>query len=134
MSFYKQNNFWIALLIFIFGSMTVISGGRALFTETGIATRGNIVPLVLWFNFIAGFFYLMAALSTLKLKACIKKLSIVLAVLNGLVFLYLLNHIYQGGLYENRTLIAMSFRTAFWIFFAIYFNKSKMSKKLECSC
>lgn len=134
MSFFKQKSFWIALLIFIFGSMTVISGGKALFTESGIATRGNIVPLVLWFNFIAGFFYILAALSTLRLKACIKKLSIALAALNALVFLYLLGHIFQGGLYENKTLIAMSFRTAFWIFFAIYFNKSKISKRLECSC
>lgn len=134
MSSLRQKNFWIALLFFIFGSMTVVSGGRALFTESGIATRGNIVPLVLWFNFIAGFFYLLAGFSTLKLKACIRKLSIALATFNVCVFLYLLNHIFQGGLYENRTLIAMSFRTAFWIGFAIYFHKSEMFKKLECHC
>lgn len=130
----KQKNVWIALLFVVFGFMTIISGSKALFTEAGINSRGNIVPLVLWFNFIAGFFYLVAAVSTLKLKVCAKKLTIVLAISNALVFLYLVNHIFQGGLYENRTVVAMSFRTAFWIFFAAYFHKSKMFKKVECNC
>lgn len=130
----KQKNIQISLLFLVFGVMTVISGGRNLFTETGIATRGNIVPLVLWFNFTAGFFYLVAAFSTFKMKTCVKKLSIVLAILNTIVLLYLAGHIYQGGLYENKTVVAMSFRTLFWIVFAVYFHKSDMFKKIECSC
>lgn len=134
MSFLKKKNVQIALLFLVFGIMTLISGGRSLFTEAGVASRGNIVPVVLWFNFIAGFFYLMAGISTFRLKVCVKKLAIVLAVLNTIVLLYLANHIYQGGLYENKTVVAMSFRTVFWIFFAVYFQRSEMFKKMECHC
>ena len=43
----KKKNVWIGLIFLIFGLMTILSGGRSLFTESGIATRGNIVPLVL---------------------------------------------------------------------------------------
>ncbi len=134
MNFFKLKNEQIAFVFLVFGVMTIMSGGRALFTEVGVSTRGNIVPLVLWFNFIAGFFYIIAGISTFKLKACVKKLSVLLAILNILVWLYLVNHIYQGGLYENKTLVAMTFRTVFWISFAIYFHKSDIFKKTECRC
>ena len=42
----------------VFGAMTVFSGGRALF---GGADMGAVVPWVLWFNFFAGFFYIIAS-------------------------------------------------------------------------
>ena len=65
---FRKKNVWIGLVFLIFGLMTILSGGRSLFTENGIATRGNIVPLVLWFNFFAGFFYLVASISIFKLN------------------------------------------------------------------
>lgn len=114
--------------------MTIISGGRSLFTESGIATRGNIVPLVLWFNFATGFFYLIASVSIFKMMACVKKLSLALALASTFVLAYLLNHIFQGLLYEQKTLIAMIFRTSIWIIFAIYFYKSDLLKKPNCNC
>lgn len=43
----------------VFGLATVISGGRALF---GGADMGAVVPFVLWFNFVAGFAYLLAGI------------------------------------------------------------------------
>lgn len=130
----KKKNVWIGLIFLIFGLMTILSGGRSLFTESGIATRGNIVPLVLWFNFIAGFFYLVASVSIFKMKTCIKKLSLAIAVSSAFVLAYLLNHIFQGQLYELKTLVAMIFRTSFWIIFAIYFHRSNLFKKIECNC
>lgn len=134
MDLLNKKHILVSLLIMIFGTLTVISGWKSLFTESGVNSRGNIVPLVLWFNFIAGFFYVIAGISTFKLKSCVKKLSAVLAVLSSFVLLYLINHIYQGGLYENKTLVAMTFRTVFWISFAIYFHKSDIFKKTECRC
>lgn len=133
MSRMMQKKFLIGIVIIIFGALTVTSGGKSLFIESGIESRGNVVPLVLWFNFIAGFFYLIVGISIIKLKPSVKKLSIVLAILNVFVFLYLVKHIIQGGLYENKTLVAMSFRTAFWVFFAIYLYISEMLKKIECN-
>mgnify|MGYP000908321560 FL=1 len=131
---FKKKNIWIGFVFLIFGLMTILSGGRSLFTENGIATRGNIVPLVLWFNFFAGFFYLVASISIFKLKPCVEKLSIAIAISNSIVLVYLLNHIFQGQLYEHKTLIAMIFRTLFWILFALYFIKSNSFKKNECKC
>ena len=105
------------MVLFVFGSLTIVSGGRALFTEAGISSRGNIVPLVLWFNFVSGFFYLAVVVSIFKFETYFKRLSIALAVLNSIVLLYLLIHISLGGLFESRTLFAMCFRAAFWIAF-----------------
>ncbi len=46
----------------VFGLLTIFSGGTALFGgEAARAAVGNAVPFVLWFNFIAGFFYVLAA-------------------------------------------------------------------------
>lgn len=128
---FKKKNVWIGFIFLIFGLMTILSGGRSLFTTNGIATRGNIVPFVLWFNFVAGFFYLVASISIFRMKTCVKKISLVLALANTFVLAYLLNHVFQGYLYEQKTLIAMVFRTSFWILFAIYFYKSDLLKKTE---
>ena len=46
-----------AVVAIVFGLATVISGGRALF---GGADMGAVVPVVLWFNFMTGFAYLLA--------------------------------------------------------------------------
>ncbi len=127
----KPKNFLIALLFVLFGVVTVTSGGKALFTEAGISARGNIVPLVLWFNFLAGFFYVLAGVLTFKRNTTVIKLSTLLALLNIFVLVYLFIHIYQGGLFENRTLYAMSFRTLFWVVFAVYFLKSNHFKKMS---
>lgn len=132
--YFKEKNILIGWVFFVFGVLTIISGGRALFTENGIATRGNIVPLVLWFNFVAGFFYVIASFSIFRKKTCVKRLSIVLGLSNLLVLTYLLTHIYSGKLYEFKTLIAMLFRTSFWISFSFYFYKSNLFKKIECNC
>ena len=51
------------ILAVLFGVVTVFEGGRMLFGRPEIrASAGNIVPFVLWFNFIAGFAYLMVGL------------------------------------------------------------------------
>lgn len=118
-----------AVIIIIFGTLTLFSGWKALFTDAGISTRGNIVPPVLWFNFIAGFFYLTAGVLTFYLNSLVKKIAFGLAISSFFVSLYLANYIYQGGSFEIKTVVAMTFRTCFWICFAIYFHKSQMFKK-----
>jgi hypothetical protein len=122
---------FIALVFLIFGTLTIFSGGRALFSEIGINTRGNIVPVVLWFNFIAGFFYLISSFLIFKLIPLVKQLSITIAILNVIIFSYLIYHIFDGGLFENKTVFAMGFRTVFWLIFAIYFHKSKLFSASE---
>ena len=48
-----------AIVAIVFGALTIISGGRALF---GGVDMGAVVPFVLWFNFLAGFAYVAAGL------------------------------------------------------------------------
>lgn len=48
-----------AVLATLFGALTVLSGGRALF---GGSDMGDVVAFVLWFNFLAGFAYVIAGI------------------------------------------------------------------------
>ena len=51
-----------------FGALTIFSGGQNLFNANVIRTQGNIIPVVLWFNFMAGFLYILTGLCVLKRK------------------------------------------------------------------
>ena len=99
----------------VFGLLTIFSGGTALFGgEAARAAVGNAVPFVLWFNFIAGFFYVLAGLGLLLRRRWAVWLSIAIAVATGLVLAAFGLHVAGGGLYEMRTVGAMLLRTAVW--------------------
>ena len=111
---------WLAIAAIAFGVLTVFSGGRALFG--GMEARaelGNIVPFVLWFNFIAGFVYVLAGLALLRTKRWAAPLAVLIAVSTILVFLALAAHIAGGGAFEARTVGALSLRSLFWIVAAL---------------
>lgn len=106
---------WLAIAAIVFGALTVFSGGRALFGNAEArAVLGNIVPFVLWFNFMAGFAYLVAGVALLQSRPWAAKLAIVLAVATVLVILAFAAHILTGGAFEVRTVAALSFRALFW--------------------
>ena len=99
----------------VFGLLTIFSGGTALFgDEAARAAVGNAVPFVLWFNFIAGFFYVLAGLGLLLKRRLAVWLSIAIAVAAALVLAAFGLHVAGGGLYEMRTVGAMLLRTAVW--------------------
>jgi hypothetical protein len=50
-----------ALVAAVFGVLTIVSGGRVLFGD-GAAAAGSYVPYIVWFNFVAGFAYVAAAI------------------------------------------------------------------------
>src|SRR3990172_7991371 len=51
----------MAIAAIVFGGVTVLTGGRALFGSLeSRADFGNAVPFVLWFNFLAGMVYILA--------------------------------------------------------------------------
>ena len=104
----------------IFGILTVFSGGRALFG--GMEARaelGNIVPFVLWFNFLAGFVYVLAGAALLLARRWAAPLAMLLAVSTVLVFLVFAAYIFTGGAFEARTVGALSLRSLFWIAVAL---------------
>lgn len=99
----------------VFGLLTIFSGGTALFGgEAARAAVGNAVPFVLWFNFIAGFFYALAGLGLLLNRSWAVWLSIAIAVATVLVLAAFGLHVAGGGLYEMRTVGAMLVRAAVW--------------------
>lgn len=103
-----------------FGILTIFSGGTALFGGLEArAAAGNAVPFVLWFNFLAGFAYVVAGIAILVRKPIAFPLSVAIFGATLLVFGALLVYVLMGGAYEQRTLIAMVFRTAVWLAISI---------------
>jgi hypothetical protein len=103
-----------AIFATIFGLLTIISGGRVLVNPEAQQEAGNYVSFVLWFNFLAGFAYITAAVGLWYLKRWAIWLSFAIAVATVIVFAILGLHIMTGGAFEMRTVGAMSLRTVVW--------------------
>ncbi|MCF6197763.1 MAG: hypothetical protein L3J50_13795 [Emcibacter sp.] len=110
-----------ALIVIIFGVLTLYSGGAVLFFDgTARVAAGNYVPFVLWFNFLAGFAYIIAGAGLFLWRIWAIKLSIFIAAATLLTFLAFGLHIMAGGDYETRTIGAMSLRSVIWMIIAYY--------------
>ena len=111
----------VGILAVAFGIITVFEGGRMLFGRPEIRTSaGNIVPFVLWFNFIAAFAYLMAGLGLFLWKRWAAQLSAGIAITTLAVFAAFGVHVSLGGAFEARTVGAMTIRSAVWIVIAVF--------------
>ena len=107
---------WLISLIAVgFGLLTIKEGGTILFgDEAARATAGNYVPFVLWFNFVAGFAYVVAGIGLWLQQRWAVWLAASLAAATALTFAAFGIHVLLDGLYEKRTAIAMSMRTLVW--------------------
>jgi hypothetical protein len=106
---------WMAIAAVAFGVVTVLSGGRALFgTLEARAALGNVVPFVLWFNFLIGFVYILAGAGLLRRRRWAVYLSLFVAISMTLVFAAFGIHVMNGGAYETRTVGALTIRALFW--------------------
>lgn len=100
----------------LFGVVTVLAGGRVLFGGTEAReAAGDIVPFVLWFNFLAGFAYVVAGAGLWRGQRWAVRLSWAILVATLAVFAALAAFILMGGAFEARTLGAMTIRTFFWV-------------------
>ncbi len=108
----------MALFTVLFGLLTLRSGGAVLFEAQARQTAGNYVSFVVWFNFLAGFAYVIAGVGLWLQQRWAVWLSFLIAGATLLAFaafgVYLLN----GGSYEMRTVAAMSLRTLVWLIIA----------------
>lgn len=99
----------------VFGLLTILSGGNALFgSDTARAAVGNAVPFVLWFNFAAGFVYVVAAAGLLLRRRWGLWLAGAIVIATALVFMAFGIHVARGGLFEMRTVGAMILRIGLW--------------------
>lgn len=111
----------IAVIAVLFGLLTIKAGGSVLFVDgADREAAGNYVPFVLWFNFLAGFAYLLAGAGLFMQKTWAAWTSIFIAAATLIVFALFGLHILNEGLYENRTVAAMSLRTVVWTCIAIF--------------
>jgi hypothetical protein len=107
---------WMAIAAIVFGVVTVLTGGRELFGS--LESRidfGNVVPFVLWFNFLAGFVYIVAGAGLLLCRRWAVCISLFVAVSTILVFVAFGVHVIGGGAFERRTVGALTIRSLFWI-------------------
>lgn len=104
----------------LFGLMTLKAGGEVLFVDgEGRAAAGNYVPFVLWFNFLAGFAYVIAGIGIAMWRPWAEPLSMMIAALTIAVFGAFAVHIWFGNAFETRTVGAMSFRSLIWLAIAL---------------
>ncbi|WP_298964806.1 hypothetical protein [uncultured Roseibium sp.] len=110
---------FVALFAIVFGLMTVLSGGIVLFGgEAAMEAAGNVVHIVLWFNFLAGFSYVVAGYGLLRQQRWAYWLSIAIFTGTAIVLTGFVLHVMLGGAYEFRTVVAMMFRTIVWAMIA----------------
>lgn len=110
----------ISLVAVGFGLLTIKEGGTVLFGgEAARAAAGYYVPFVLWFNFVAGFAYVVAGAGLWMQQRWGAWLAVAIVAATALTFAAFGAHVYSGEAYEPRTVIAMSLRTLVWIAIAI---------------
>lgn len=109
------------IVALLFGVLTVFSGGRALFgDEAAREAVGAAVPFVLWFNFCAGFAYVVAGIGLFMNSRWAALLSAIIALATIVVFMAFAIHVFSGGAYEMRTMGAMTLRSVVWTAIAIF--------------
>jgi hypothetical protein len=106
----------VAIIALAFGFLTIVSGGRALF---GGADMGAVVPFVLWFNFLAGFAYIIAGLGLWYRTGWATGLAIAIALATGAVFAVFLWEVWRGTAFEARTMGAMALRLLIWVVISV---------------
>ena len=108
---------WIAALIAVFfGLATIKAGGQVLFgSEEARIAAGHYIPFVLWFNFSAGFLYVIAGIGIAMQKQWSVVLALFILVSTAFVFAAFGISVFFAGIdYESRTVGAMTFRTVVW--------------------
>ena len=120
-----------AAIAILFGMLTILSGGRALFGDpVAQAAAGNAVPFVLWFNFGAGFAYIATGVGLFLRTRWAVWIAAFIAISTLFVFGALGIHIWTGGAYEMRTVGAMTFRSLVWIGIAMISFRAKLSNTI----
>lgn len=105
----------ISVIAIAFGLLTIKEGGAVLFVDgAGREDAGNYVAFVLWFNFLAGFAYIITGIGLWARRHWAVWLAVTTFAGTALIFAAFAIHVYSGGAFEQRTVIAMSVRSLVW--------------------
>jgi len=109
----------ISVIAVVFGLLTIKEGGAVLIgSAEARAAAGNYVPFVVWFNFLAGFAYVVAGVGLFLQRRWAMWLAIAIAVATALTSAALGVVIVSGGAFEQRTAYAMGLRSVAWMVIA----------------
>lgn len=121
-----------AIIALIFGGMTVFSGGSVLFgPDQARELAGAYVPFVVWFNFLAGFAYIIAAILIFMRHSYAMPMATLIAAATALIATIFTVTALQGGAFEMRTVGALILRFGFWAAIAFMLAKNKAAPKSE---
>ncbi|WP_281857815.1 hypothetical protein [Litoreibacter halocynthiae] len=110
----------VAVVAAVFGLLTIYSGGTALFgSAASKAAVGDAVPLVLWFNFLAGFAYVVGAVALFQFAPAAQRIAWLIGLSTLLVFAIFIVLAITGTPFEWRTVGAMVLRSGFWLAIAV---------------
>ena len=76
---------------------------------------GDYVAFVVWFNFLAGFVYIIAGAGLAFRQPWAVRLAFLIASATLIVFVAFGVHVAAGGAFEMRTVGAMTVRSAVWL-------------------
>ncbi len=106
----------LGVALLLFGALTIKEGGSVILGDAAaLAGAGAYVPFVVWFNAVAGFAYIAAAIGIWRDARWSAALAVALAAATLVVFAAFGVHVLRGGAYEVRTVAAMTFRSAVWL-------------------
>jgi len=107
-------------ILTLFGLLTLFLSTSVIFDLFGIrAMEGNYVLFVVWANFISSIIYLLSVYGLLSLQKWVPLVLLVSTVVLIIAYVGLKMHINAGGLYEEKTVGAMVFRSSLTIVFTI---------------
>lgn len=124
----KYINYISAFILTGFGLLTLFMSTSVIFDLFDIRVKeGNYVLFVVLANFICGFLYLLSAYGFLKRENWLTKILGTAVFILAVAFIALFFHIQTGGIYETKTVKAMTFRTILTaVFTAVsYFTVTK---------
>lgn len=120
----------LVTVLLLFGALTLFLSTSVIFDLFDMRAReGNYVPVVVWANLAAGYLYVMGAYGLLARKRWtlnVLFMAVLVLVGAGIAFAW---HVHSGGVYEQKTIGALTFRVLFSL--ALYIGAYRLvrSKK-----
>lgn len=104
-----------AILAMIFGVVTIVSAGSVLFGGEAVqAQAGDVIPLVVWFNFMAGFAYVLVGVGIWRQRTWAFSISLAIAVATLAIAGIFAGMVMAGTAFEMRTVGALILRFSVW--------------------
>ena len=130
MSRYSLTPIWqktLAILALLFGAITLFKSGSVLFgPQSARDAVGDFVPFVVQFNFVAGFFYVLAGIGIWLGRRWACGLSVLITLATIITAIVFWRHVSAGGMYEMQTVGALAIRTGFWAGIAIVLRRTSL--------